>query len=94
MRLRGIIIQNGKYLPDAAILGEEYGASEIQRAKPFDLSAPYASAPSTGGLRVIIDPIDGTRNFVRGIPFVATLVAIEREGHIIAGLVSNPIQRE
>jgi histidinol-phosphatase len=83
-----------KHLPDAAILGEEYGASEITRAKPFDLSAPYASAPSTGGLRVIIDPIDGTRNFVRGIPFVATLVAIEREGHIIAGLVSNPIQRE
>ena len=43
-----------------------------------------------GGRRLIIDPIDATRNFVRGIPIFATLLAIEEEGEIVAGLVSAP----
>lgn len=41
-------------------------------------------------LRLIIDPIDGTRNFIRGIPIFATLLGIEHNGEIIAGLVSAP----
>ena len=41
-------------------------------------------------LRLFIDPIDGTRNFVRGVPIFATLLAIEERGEIIAGLVSAP----
>lgn len=41
-------------------------------------------------LRLIIDPIDGTRNFIRGIPIFATLLGIEQNGEIIAGLVSAP----
>lgn len=44
----------------------------------------------SGDLRLIIDPIDATRNFVRGIPIFATLLAIEREGEVVAGLVSAP----
>jgi histidinol-phosphatase len=43
-----------------------------------------------GALRLIVDPIDGTRNFVRGIPIFATLLAVERAGEVIAGLVSAP----
>ena len=43
-----------------------------------------------GSTRLIIDPIDATRNFVRGIPIFATLLAIESEGEILAGLVSAP----
>ena len=42
------------------------------------------------GLRLIVDPIDGTRNFVRGIPVFATLLAIEVTGEVVAGLVSAP----
>ena len=42
------------------------------------------------GARLIIDPIDGTRNFVRGIPIFATLLAIEEQDDIVAGLVSAP----
>ena len=38
----------------------------------------------------IIDPIDGTKNFIRGLPFFATLLAIEEAGEVIAGLVSAP----
>ena len=43
-----------------------------------------------GGSRLIIDPIDGTRNFVRGIPVFATLLAIEVAGEVVAGVVSAP----
>ncbi len=47
-------------------------------------------AAGDGGLRLIVDPIDGTRNFVRGIPVFATLLAIEVAGDVVAGLVSAP----
>lgn len=40
--------------------------------------------------RLIIDPIDGTRNFVRGIPIFATLLAIEAHGEVVAGVASAP----
>ncbi len=41
-------------------------------------------------IRLIIDPIDATRNFVRGIPIFASLLAIEEAGELVAGLVSAP----
>lgn len=40
--------------------------------------------------RLIVDPIDATRNFVRGIPIFATLLAIEVNRQIVAGVVSAP----
>jgi histidinol-phosphatase len=40
--------------------------------------------------RWVVDPIDGTRNFVRGIPIWATLVALEREGRSLVGVASAP----
>jgi histidinol-phosphatase len=40
--------------------------------------------------RLIIDPIDATANFVRGIPVFATLLAIEIDAEVVAGLVSAP----
>jgi histidinol-phosphatase len=43
-----------------------------------------------GDVRWIVDPIDGTRNFLRGIPVWATLLALEREGETVCGVVSAP----
>ncbi len=43
-----------------------------------------------GDVRWIIDPIDGTRNFARGIPIWATLIALERNGEVECGVVSAP----
>lgn len=40
--------------------------------------------------RWIIDPIDGTKNFIRGIPFFATLIALEEAGEVTAGVVYAP----
>ncbi|MFA5880069.1 MAG: inositol monophosphatase family protein [Candidatus Margulisiibacteriota bacterium] len=44
--------------------------------------------------KLIIDPIDSTYNFVRGLPFFATLLAIEEDNEIVAGIVSSPITKE
>jgi histidinol-phosphatase len=43
-----------------------------------------------GDVRWILDPVDGTRNFSRGIPVWATLIALEREGRLVCGVVSAP----
>jgi histidinol-phosphatase len=40
--------------------------------------------------RWIVDPIDGTRSFIRGIPFFATLIALEEDGEITTGVVYAP----
>src|SRR5580765_6538296 len=43
-----------------------------------------------GDVRWIVDPIDGTRNYVRGLPVWGTLIALEREGRLDAAVVSAP----
>jgi histidinol-phosphatase len=47
-------------------------------------------ATAGGARRWILDPIDGTRNYVRGIPVWATLVALEESGIVRLGVVSAP----
>jgi myo-inositol-1(or 4)-monophosphatase len=42
----------------------------------------------------IVDPLDGTTNFLHGIPHFAISIALEREGTIVAGLVYNPVHDE
>jgi histidinol-phosphatase len=60
------------------VLGEEMGGVD-------------GKAPSTSGRpRLIIDPIDGTEEFSRGIPTFGTLTGIERDGEIVAGMASAP----
>src|SRR5262245_20122138 len=44
--------------------------------------------------RFIIDPIDGTKNFVRRIPVWAVLIALEEQGEVTAGVVLNPVTDE
>jgi myo-inositol-1(or 4)-monophosphatase len=44
--------------------------------------------------RFLIDPIDGTSNFLHGIPQFAISIALEREGQLVSGLVFNPVTDE
>lgn len=44
--------------------------------------------------RFIIDPIDGTTNFMHGVPQFAISIGLEREGQIVSGLVFNPVTDE
>ena len=45
-------------------------------------------------VRWIIDPIDGTKNFVRGVPVWATLIALEERGEVTVGVIHNPVTGE
>jgi histidinol-phosphatase len=47
-------------------------------------------ADGTGSARWILDPIDGTKNYLRGIPVWATLIALERAGRVEVGVASAP----
>lgn len=51
-------------------------------------------APGTSGYRWIIDPIDGTRSFVRGVPIWATLVGLEYRGEWVAGVTRLPAMNQ
>ncbi|MGH6832203.1 MAG: inositol monophosphatase family protein, partial [Methyloceanibacter sp.] len=44
--------------------------------------------------RWIVDPLDGTTNFLHGIPHFAISIALEREGDLVAGLIFNPANQE
>jgi histidinol-phosphatase len=47
----------------------------------------------SGARRWILDPIDGTRNYSRGVPVWATLIALEADGEVMLGVVSAPALR-
>lgn len=57
------------------------------------LGEESGDTPGTSGFRWIIDPIDGTRNFVRRIPIWGTLVGLEYQGETVAGVVEAPALR-
>jgi histidinol-phosphatase len=57
------------------------------------LGEEFGASGSTA-TRWIIDPIDGTKNFVRGIPFWAVLIGLEEGGEITTGVVFNPATDE
>ena len=58
------------------------------------LGEESGNTPGSSGYRWIVDPIDGTRNFVRGIPIWATLVGLEYKGEQIAGVCYLPAMEQ
>jgi histidinol-phosphatase len=59
--------------------------------RPADAILGEEHGATAGGTRRwILDPIDGTRNYARGIPIWATLVALEKSGIVSLGVVSAP----
>ena len=64
----------------------------IRKAYPMDgiLGEELGDTPSKNGYRWILDPIDGTRSFARGIPLFGTLVALEYEGKNVIGIIHLP----
>lgn len=54
------------------------------------LGEEYGDQPGSSGFRWIVDPVDGTRSFVRGIPLWGTLIGLEYQGDPIAGVCFIP----
>jgi len=76
---------------------EEILREELEHARPG-----YGFLGEEGGAREgsdkthrwIVDPLDGTLNFLHGIPHFAISIGLEREGTMVAGLVYNPVTDE
>ncbi len=63
----------------------------LARERPDDgITGEELGTIDRAGRRWIIDPLDGTRNYSRGIPVWATLIALERDGEVVIGVVSAP----
>ena len=76
---------------DADLAVEDAVRATLKRARPRDAVHGEERADSGWGpRRWIIDPIDGTRNFVRGVPVWATLIGLMDGNDVVVGLVSAP----
>jgi myo-inositol-1(or 4)-monophosphatase len=76
---------------------EEMVYRELKRARPsfgFLLEESGAVAGSDAAYRWIVDPLDGTTNFLHGLPHFAISIALEHRGDLVAGLVYDPIKDE
>jgi histidinol-phosphatase len=76
---------------DADLAVEESLRNVLSRARPRDAMLGEESGHTGSSQRCwVIDPIDGTKNFVRGVPVWATLIGLMDEDEVIVGVVSAP----
>ncbi|MFT7576901.1 MAG: myo-inositol-1(or 4)-monophosphatase [Alphaproteobacteria bacterium] len=76
---------------------EDIVFAELKKARPgygFLMEERGAVAGSDETHRWIVDPLDGTTNFLHGIPLFSVSIALEREGQIVAGVIYNPAANE
>jgi histidinol-phosphatase len=71
---------------------EEALRAMLAQARPDDqvLGEEYGGARERRGRQWVIDPIDGTKNYVRGVPVWATLIGLVADDHATVGVVSAP----
>jgi histidinol-phosphatase len=76
---------------DADRAVEQALREQLERERPADafLGEEYGVTGS-GPRRWVVDPIDGTKNFVRGVPVWATLIALQHDEQTVVGVVSAP----
>ncbi|MGB3611813.1 MULTISPECIES: inositol monophosphatase family protein [unclassified Aminobacter] len=87
----------GDYVSQADRRAEEIIYSELSRARPgysFLMEERGTVAGDDDQHRWIVDPLDGTTNFLHGIPIFAISIALERQGQIVAGVIYNPAMDE
>ncbi|GAB3283729.1 histidinol-phosphatase [Sinomonas notoginsengisoli] len=76
---------------DADRATEEAIRGQLSRSRPRDaVIGEEFGTSGHGSRRWIIDPIDGTKNFVRGVPVWATLIALADGDEMVVGVVSAP----
>ncbi len=85
------------FVSAADVKAEKVLRQELLKARPrfgFLMEESGETKGEDGHHRWIVDPIDGTTNFLHGIPHFAISIGLEMDGDIIAGLVFNPIADE
>jgi len=84
----------GDFVSAADRRADQILIGELGKARPsygFLTEESGSIAGQDDGNRWIVDPLDGTTNFLHGIPLFAISVALEREGTVVAGVIYSPI---
>jgi myo-inositol-1(or 4)-monophosphatase len=87
----------GNFVSAADRKAEQTIVAELTRARPgycFLTEETGVIEGTDKTNRWIVDPLDGTTNFLHGIPLFAVSIALEREGQLFAGVIYNPILNE
>jgi myo-inositol-1(or 4)-monophosphatase len=87
----------GDYVSQADRKAEEIIHAELSRARPgySFLMEERGEVPGDDGQhRWLVDPLDGTTNFLHGIPIFSVSIALERQGQLVAGVIFNPAMDE
>jgi myo-inositol-1(or 4)-monophosphatase len=87
----------GDFVSEADKRAEATLYQELSKARPgygFLMEEGGEVAGSDKTHRFIIDPLDGTTNFLHSIPHFAISIGVEREGEMVAGLIYNPMSEE
>jgi myo-inositol-1(or 4)-monophosphatase len=87
----------GDYVSQADRRAEDIVYTELSKARPgyaFLMEERGAVDGADDQHRWIVDPLDGTTNFLHGIPVFAISIALERQGQLVAGVVYNPVMDE
>jgi myo-inositol-1(or 4)-monophosphatase len=81
---------------DADVAAERLIRERLLGARPEDgmLGEEGSDSPGTSGLRWIVDPLDGTTNFLFGLPQWGVSIAVEDEHGMLAGVVYDPMRDE
>lgn len=68
----------------------------IREAFPADaiLGEEFGDQPGTSGFRWVLDPIDGTKSFIHGVPLYSTLIGVEYQGKAVVGVIEVPALEE
>jgi myo-inositol-1(or 4)-monophosphatase len=87
----------GNFVTAADHKAEDVIYRELAKARPgycFLMEERGEVAGDDPSHRWIVDPLDGTTNFLHGVPLFAISIGLEREGQLVAGLVYNPVTDE
>ena len=87
----------GDYVSQADRKAEDIIYAELSRARPgygFLMEERGAVAGEDDQHRWIVDPLDGTTNFLHGMPIFSISIALERQGQLVAGVIYNPAMDE
>ncbi|MET3794864.1 inositol monophosphatase family protein [Aquamicrobium terrae] len=87
----------GDYVSQADRKAEDIIFAELAKARPgygFLMEERGAVSGDDDQHRWIVDPLDGTTNFLHGIPIFSISIALERQGQLVAAVVYNPAMDE
>jgi myo-inositol-1(or 4)-monophosphatase len=89
--------ERGDFVSNADLIAERRIAAILRHGYPnygFLMEESGLQRGQMRSCRWIVDPLDGTTNFLRGVPYFAISIALQERGRIVAGVVFDPLRKE